>query len=100
MRNSVSATDLSKMAFCEVNVIKKPKLTRLDRERIDKGNREHARFEQAIRQAGQGNSMIDEKSPRSTPVDQNRSKLFTIRTVTTLLLICAIGIYFFIGLQR
>ena len=100
MRNSVSATDLSKMAFCEVNVIKKPKLTRQDRERIDRGNREHARFEQAVRQAGQLNCVGDEKSPNSTPAEQSRSKLFTIRTIAALLLICAIGIYFVIGLQR
>lgn len=99
MRNSVSATDLSKMAFCEVNVIKKPKLTRRDRERIDKGNREHARFEQAVRQAGQVNCIVDEKAPNSTPAVQSRSKLFTIRTIAALLLICAIGIYFVIGLQ-
>lgn len=99
MRNSVSATDLSKMAFCEVNVIKKPKLTRRDRERIDRGNREHARFEQAIRQAGKVNCIDDEKAPNSTPTDQSRSKLFTIRTIAALLLICAIGIYFVIGLQ-
>lgn len=100
MRNSVSATDLSKMAFCEVNVIKKPKLTRRDRERIDRGNREHARFEQAVRQAGQVNCAVDEKSPNSTPAEQSRSKLFAIRTIAALLLICAIGIYFVIGLQR
>ncbi len=99
MSNSVSATELSKMAFCEVNVIKKPRLTRRDRQRIDKGNREHARFEQAIRQAGQMNRTVDKKAPNSTTADQSRSKLFTIRTIAALLLICAIGIYFANGHQ-
>ncbi len=41
--NRVFATDLSKMTFCEINVIKEHRLTRRDREHIDDGNRKHTR---------------------------------------------------------
>ncbi|OUS14708.1 hypothetical protein A9Q88_12950 [Gammaproteobacteria bacterium 50_400_T64] len=52
---SVTASALSKMAFCEASVIKSAKLTPLDQARIDRGNQEHARFERAVRKMAPAN---------------------------------------------
>lgn len=92
MKNSVSATNLAKMAFCEASVLRQAKLTPQDQERIHRGNQEHARVEEAIRR-----SALDNRLNRVNSIDKSPTgKLVTFRTIAALLLICAIGIYFVI----
>lgn len=49
MNKSVSATDLSKMVYCEATVIMQAKPTKEDLYRMKKGREEHSRFEQSIK---------------------------------------------------
>lgn len=49
---SVSATNLSKMVFCEASVVRNARLDKEDRQRIAEGIRQHDIFEKAL--AGQG----------------------------------------------
>lgn len=94
MKNSVSATNLSKMAFCEASVLRQAKLTPQDQERIHHGNQEHARVEEAIRRSALYNSKHQQLNRRSYTANRPTGKLITFRTITALLLICAICIYF------
>ena len=108
---SISASALSKMAFCEASVIKSAELSHLDRARIDRGNKEHKRFEKAVRKMASKNRSEARRSPcevqegllriidpqealggANEPLPRDKS-LSRGKYLLTLLIICGITIF-------
>lgn len=90
---SVSATDLSKMVFCEASVLRRQIKTDEDQRRLLRGTMEHARFEQAVlmtarkaQECVEGTNRIDIPTARDTKLG---------RIAITMIIIAAImGILF------
>jgi len=94
---SLSATELSKMVFCEMNVIKKQKTTIADAVRIAKGNNAHDVFEKHTKIAQRSNSEMNKYfiEPINKSIQQtNQSKYFSIKTVIFWILFMLISFYF------
>lgn len=85
---SVSATDLSKMVFCEASVLRRQIKTAEDQRRLLRGTMEHARFEQAV-------LMTARKAPEciegTNPIDIPTARVTKLRRITiTMIIIAAI----------
>ncbi len=76
MRRSISATELSKMAFCELNVTQKQILNKSQRHKMNAGIKAHNRFEKTINQLGDAKINIPTQHTA-------RTKTTTQRTFTT-----------------
>ena len=89
MNKSVSATQLSKMVYCEASVKSNPRLTQHDKALIEKGNEEHRKFESIIK-AHTNNKVPTPLSPLGNTVNPNTKSHGKAPSLTPKLIIVTI----------
>ena len=96
-QQSVAATELSKMAFCEYNVIRTVRPDKQDRRRMHDGIRQHNHFEGLMNRLG--NSRISVPTQQTTPTKttiQGRPA-FPFKTLIVLIVLLVIAYIFIKG---
>lgn len=75
MKRSISATELSKMEFCEFNVIQKQILNKSQRDKMQAGIKAHNHFEKTIHQLG--NTRINIPTQQTAKTKTTTQRTFT-----------------------
>ncbi len=92
MKRSISATELSKMAYCELNVIQKQTPNKSQRHRMNAGIKAHNHFENTMKQLGNARIHIPAQHTDRTKTTQ---RTFTTYLKITFVLIALITFGYF-----
>jgi hypothetical protein len=94
MRRSISATELSKMAFCELNVTQKQIPNKSQRHKMNTGIKAHHHFEKTMQQLG--NAKINLPTQNTARTKTTSQKTLTSYYKITIVLIALIVIGYFV----
>ena len=96
-QQSVTATELSKMAFCEYNVVRAVRPNKQDRVRINNGIRQHNHFEGMMNRLGDSRiSVPTQQTPPTKTTNQGRAT-FPYKTLFVLFVLLAIAYLYITG---
>lgn len=96
-QQSVSATELSKMAYCEYNVIRTVRPGKQDRLRMKDGIREHNRFEGMMNHLGDSRICVSTQQTPSTKTTNLGRPTFPYKTFIVLFVLLAIAYLYVTG---